>query len=140
MGAMLSPSLVSALARSAAETPGVRLVLLFGSAARGQARTDSDADIGVLGGKFWDQMQLGGELSVGLRREPHVVDLAEVSDWLRFEAARDGILIYESEPGLWSGFKATAMLRFFDLVPIISICADGVRRRLIAEMDGRARG
>ncbi len=140
MGAVLNSTLASSLARMAAKAPGVRLVLLFGSAARGQARPGSDADIGVLGGEFWAQMQLGGELSMGLRREPHVVDLAEASDWLRFEAARDGILIYESEPRLWSEFKATAMLRYFDLAPIISICAEGVRRRLIAEAGGHARG
>jgi predicted nucleotidyltransferase len=140
MGAALDPSLASDLARIAAKTPGVRLVLLFGSAATGHARTDSDADIGVIGGEFWGQMQMGGALSIGLRREPHVVDLAEASDWLRFEAARDGVLIHEGEPGLWSRFKAEAMLRYFDLAPIIAICAEGVRRRLIAETRGDVRG
>jgi predicted nucleotidyltransferase len=140
VSAALHPDLLSDLARTAARAPGVRLVILFGSTSRGQARPDSDVDIGVLGGEFWDQLRLGSELSIALRREPHVVDLARASDWLRFEAARDGILIYEREPRSWSGLKAEAMLRYFDLAPIIAICAEGTRRRLLADARALNRG
>ena len=68
------------------------------------------------------------------------MDLARASDWLRFEAARDGIPIYEREPRAWSDFKAEAMLAYFDLAPIISICVEGTRRRLLADARARNRG
>ena len=46
---------VTALARACAGHAGVRLVALFGSVVREAARADSDVDVAVLGGEFWDQ-------------------------------------------------------------------------------------
>jgi predicted nucleotidyltransferase len=124
---------VPALARICTGHPGVRLVVLFGSVARGWARADSDVDLAVLGGEFWDQLGLGNALATLLGREPHVVDLSAVSDWLRFQIARDGILVYEGSPGEWAEFKARAMVLYWDLAPTIALCAAGVKRRLLQE-------
>lgn len=44
---------------AASSHPEVDAIVLFGSSARGQARPDSDADIGILGGGFW-QILLAG--------------------------------------------------------------------------------
>lgn len=112
---------------------GLRLVVLFGSVARGGARADSDADIGVLGGGFWDQLALGSALAGELGREPHVVDLHRASDVLSYEVARAGIPLFESEPFTWARFQATAASRFFDFQPARERCLASLRKRLLRE-------
>lgn len=127
---------LSALARACAGYQDVCLVALFGSVATATARADSDVDVGVLGGGFWDQLGVGGEAGKVLGREPHVVDIETASDWLRFQVARDGVLVYERGAGVWIEFKASAMVRYWDLSPTIARCAAGVRERLVREAHG----
>ena len=128
------------VARLLAAWPQVRLVGLFGSVARGTARSDSDVDIGVLGGGFWDQLGAGAELGRLFGREPHVVDLGTASDWLRFQVAREGRALFQREPDAWARFQAESAIRYFDVAPIIARCAQGVRERLRCEAEARARG
>ena len=110
--------------------------MLFGSVARGQEVPWSDVDIGVVGLDFWPALKLGAAVASELRREPHVVDLERASDWLRFRVANEGVLLWESDPGVWACFRASAALRYFDLQPILLRCADGARRRLLGAVDG----
>jgi predicted nucleotidyltransferase len=110
-----------------------RLFVLFGSVARGEARSDSDVDLAVLGPEYWDVLRVGATLAAELGREPHVVDLATAPDLLRYEVAAHGILLFEHEPFAWARFRAESAVRYFDLAPVIATCAAGVRRRLAAE-------
>ncbi len=120
--------------------PHVQLVVLFGSVARGTARSDSDVDLGVLGGGFWDQLGAGADLGHLFGREPHVVDLGTASDLLRFQAVREGRALFQREPGNWARFQAESAIRYYDVAPIIARCAEGVRQRLRREAEVRARG
>lgn len=132
--AMAQPGLdLPALRRIAARYGDAKLVVVFGSLARGEARQDSDADVAVLGVEFWPAHRLGAELGAALEREAHVVELETASDQLRFEIARDGVLVHEAEHGTWARFQAEAALRWFDLAPIVARCAAGVRARLLRE-------
>lgn len=123
-------------ARVAPACPGVVLVVLFGSVARGGARDSSDVDIGVLGANFWDALKIGAELGAAFGREPHVVDLATASDLLRFQVAREGLPLFQGAPDAWPRFQAESALRYFDVAPIIALCAEGARRRLAREAAG----
>lgn len=124
---------VPALARVCLGKVDIRLLVIFGSVASGKARPDSDVDVGILGGAFYEQQAVGAEIGGQLGREAHLVDLAAGSEWLRFQVARDGVLIYQAEPDGWALFKARAMLDYWDLAPTISLCAAGARARLERE-------
>ena len=127
---------LDALLRAASPFGEARLVVVFGSVARTQARVDSDADVGILGVSFWRGLLLGEALGSVLGREAHVVELERASDWLRYEVARDGVLVHETPPGEWARFRAEAALRYFDLRPIIELCAAGATRALRHPADG----
>lgn len=116
--------------------PEIRLAVLFGSVARGEDAAGSDWDLGVLleGGsvdRLWD-VEIA---AVGaLRRTVDLVDLHRAPPLLRFEIARDGVVLVEREPGEWTRFKARAMLDWWDWAPtaraIHRIAAERQRREL----------
>lgn len=105
--------------RVLAETPAVRLAVLFGSAARRTDRQDSDLDIGV----SWRHgaEPTGPALSVALERAAgrriDVVWLDEAPPLLRFEIARDGLVVVERVPHAWADFRARAMIDWWDWAP-----------------------
>lgn len=105
------------LAHALEEDRDVTLAVLFGSAARGDAHAGSDLDVGVLG----VQPERIGRLQVALSRATgRVVDataLENAPPLLRFEVARDGRVLVERTPHLWSDFKARAMVDWWDWAP-----------------------
>lgn len=78
-----------------AEIHGIQKVILFGSRARGTNRERSDVDIAVSGGNIRDfRFDLEEEAQTLLMFD--VVDLDHrISDELREEIERDGVVIYE---------------------------------------------
>lgn len=109
------------------------LVALFGSHARGQARPDSDLDLGVgrQDGRRLTARELGAlrlELSRWSGREADVVDLLAADALLRFEVARDGRALWEAEPGAWSAFVARTLIDHDDLAPFLSSFVAAVGR------------
>lgn len=134
---MVAPLDLEALRRVACDFADARLVVLFGSVARGRPAPWSDADVGVSGLPFWRSLELGARVGASLGREAHVVDLDAASDWLRYLVAREGVLLAAAPPDAWPRFRAEAALRWFDLAPIVARCAEGARRSLL---EGAARG
>lgn len=127
----LLPPFIDRLRAIAAGAPGARLVVLFGSVARAEPGPDSDADTGICGLGFWEALRLGDALGAALGREPHVVDLDTASDLLRVAVAREGFVLHEGEPHAWTCFRAEAIVRWLDLAPIVRLCAEGARQRLL---------
>jgi predicted nucleotidyltransferase len=128
---------LSALSAEAARlgraAPGLRLVVLFGSVARGQSLPWSDVDIGVLGAGFWDGLRVGADIARLLGREPHVVELDAAPVLLRYEIARDGVPLFEGAKDVWSLFRADAIVQYLDFKPMLDLCVAGARRRLLSE-------
>ncbi len=100
-------------------TPGVRLAVLFGSAARGDHDANSDLDVGV---SFESGADAGQRLEVELsrvsRRRIDLVRLDEAPPLLRFEIAREGRVLLERMPHAWTDFKARAMVDWWDWAPL----------------------
>ena len=124
------PALRTEASRLGREVAGVRLIVLFGSVARGQALPMSDVDIGILGAEFWHGLRMGSDLARLCQREPHVVALETAPELLRYEIARDGILLFECERDDWAKFRADAIVRYLDFKPTLDLCVAGARRML----------
>lgn len=110
--------LEGALRRVLESLPEVRLAVLFGSAARGEAKPGSDLDVGVLFEKDAEVTPaLEAALSRACQRPIDLVRLNDAPPLLRFEIARDGFPLVERAPHAWADFKARAMIDWWDWAP-----------------------
>lgn len=100
---------------------GWRLVVLFGSAARGEAARD--LDLAVLPKTMPSLLAQGAWLAeLEERLAPWAVDLLvlgdETSPVARFEVFRQGRCLFEAEPGLFSREQDRAFFLYADSEPI----------------------
>lgn len=116
---MAAMSPVDRVRRVLAETPGVKLAVLFGSTARRRAGRGSDLDVGV--SFAHGEGPVPPSLAVALERAAGCpVDLVSLDDappLLRLEIARDGIVLVERVNHAWSDFRVKAMLDWWDWAP-----------------------
>jgi len=93
---------------------GLRLVVLFGSVARGEAGAE-DLDIGVLGAGPLDAIAITNQLTglLGVQGVD-VTDLGRADPVLLAHAARDGVPLYEGSEGEFARFASLAVRRFAD--------------------------
>jgi predicted nucleotidyltransferase len=93
---------------------GYRLIVLFGSVARGEPRPE-DLDIGVLGREPLDAVALTNRLvrELGVQ-EVDVCDLQRADPLLTALVARDGIPLHEESPGEFARFASLAVRRYAD--------------------------
>jgi predicted nucleotidyltransferase len=124
--------LLDRLRERAASLPELKLAVLFGSTARGQARKGSDVDLGLLVAPDTRETRLKVliELERAAGREVDPVFLNEAPPLLRFEISRDGVVLLEREEGLWIGFRARAMADWWDWAPYAKRIEEAAIRRL----------
>ena len=130
--------LLERLRQSASSLPEVRLAVLFGSTAKGQARKGSDVDLGILLSPDTQEARDRARIELGraTEKEIDVVFLDAAPPLLRFEISRDGVLLLEREEGLWTGFKARAMVDWWDWAPT----ARKIHRTIIQNLRERVNG
>lgn len=108
------------LAGIGARHPNLRLLLLFGSRARGDAQEGSDWDLGYLAREGFDPDALLLDLVNALGTDRiDLVDLARAGAQVRFRAAGDGRVLYEAEPGLFGKFWIEAVDFWCDVEPLL---------------------
>jgi predicted nucleotidyltransferase len=118
----------------ASRTPGLELLVLFGSRARGEAHGRSDWDFGYLGDSTLDVAALLAALveTVGSDRVD-LVDLIRASGLLRYRAARDGVALFEGRPRVMEAFCLDAADFWCDAEPILRRGYDDVLADLTRE-------
>lgn len=115
----LDREIVNRIASAVATMPGLEVLFLFGSRARGDAHTRSDWDFAYLGAGI-DAGQLHATLSLALGTDRvNVADLARSSGLLRARVARDGIVIVERTPNGADAFRFEALSFWCDVGPIL---------------------
>lgn len=107
------------LREALAGQPEVELAVLFGSTARGSDGAHSDLDLGLrLDPATPAARREAADAAVrAAGREVDVTDLDSAPPLLRFQIARDGVLLVEREPHAWTRFKARAMVDWWDWAP-----------------------
>ena len=91
-------SLTEDLAHALQGSSGVRLAVMFGSVARGTARSDSDVDVGVMCDVDDGLPALRVTLERAVGRSVDLVSLRTAPPLRRFEIARVGQLLLERDP------------------------------------------
>lgn len=125
---MLFPSEVRDLA---GRTAGLRLLLLHGSRARGEAHAGSDWDFGFIADGACDVPRLHAALASALGTDDvDLVDLERASGLLRQRVARDGTLVFERESGPRERFVIDAVTFWIDAGQTIREAQEAVLERL----------
>lgn len=106
--------------------PGVVAVYLFGSTARGTARSGSDVDVAVLfertpphrlsGPRF----DLAGDLERALGRAVDLIVLNDAPVDLRARVLREGRLLLDRAPAARIAFEVRTRNEAFDLEPVLA--------------------
>lgn len=124
--------LVERLRQRIASLPEVKLAILFGSNARGTAGPRSDVDLGLVLEPNTQSTRLNIEAELGRAagRSLDVIYLDKAPPLLRFEISKDGMVLAEREEGLWSRFKARAMVDWWEWAPYSRLFAKSAVRRL----------
>ena len=105
--------------------PELCAAYLFGSVARGEARQDSDVDIGLLYQTPPDAtlegqpFLLAAELESLLGRPVDLVVMNTAPADLVHRVLRDGILLFQLNPSARIAFEVRARNEYFDLLPIL---------------------
>ncbi len=114
----------------------VTLALVFGSVARGDARADSDLDVGIVpapdavSGLNSPVLTAMVDLPPLVGRKVDVADLRRVSPVFGFAVAQDAVLVYEAEPGAWASWFARIIAQYYDTAPLRRIAREAALERL----------
>lgn len=125
---------VIAAVRTVLQGHAVRLAVLFGSAARGTMRDDSDVDVGILpvdaSMSLQTELALQASLGRALGRPVDLVRLDRADVLTRWRVAREGAPILAEPPREWPRFVARAGIEHADFAPLYARAAETYRRRL----------
>jgi predicted nucleotidyltransferase len=108
------------LARLAAAQPGLCLLVLFGSRARGDGRPESDWDFGYVADEAFDPDSLLAVLVTRLDSDRvDLVDLVRAGAQLRHRVAAEGCLVYAADEHVFPRFWLRAVSFWCDVEPVL---------------------
>jgi predicted nucleotidyltransferase len=117
-----------------ANHPGMRLGVLFGSAAADRRRPESDVDVAVLVLDVAFSPIAEAALQLALARVAAAdVDLIRIETaptLLRWQIATKGRPVFEASPGEFARFQARAAAEYLEYAPALSHYGEIFRRRI----------
>jgi predicted nucleotidyltransferase len=134
------PELIAKLRGVFGAAPPLRLAVLFGSAALGRRRPDSDLDVAILtdGPLESDRTRdLIADLAGAADADVDLVSIDQAPTLLKWRIAVDGIPLKEATPGEFARFQARAASEYLDFAPALAYHGEIFRRRLVEEESPR---
>jgi predicted nucleotidyltransferase len=111
---------VRALARVARGHAGLKLLVLYGSRARGEARPGSDWDLGYLADATFDpDAFLAGAVGALEADTIDLVDLSRASGQLRYRAAAEALVVFARSDEAFGSFWLDAVTFWCDAAPVL---------------------
>ena len=105
----------------------LELIILFGSAAKGLQRPQSDLDLAVLSEQPMGIVAVTTDMIRVLHiNRVDVVDLRRAPPLLAMEVARDGYLLYERHAGQYAGFSIACFRRYVDTAKLRRVRKDAI--------------
>ncbi|MBC8207537.1 MAG: nucleotidyltransferase domain-containing protein [Kiritimatiellaeota bacterium] len=126
---------IAARAKAAlCDEPGLKLAILYGSAATGKMRADSDVDIALL----FDQplnaekkMELMSRLESELQRDVDLVDLFNLSGTILKQVLSKGRVLIQTKPRALAKLTQRMIYNQADMMPYVSRTLIERQRRFI---------
>ncbi len=115
-----------------AEQYSLRLIVLFGSQAKGQTHPGSDVDVAIwmeLSLSAEDRLALWGALTRLFEAEVDLTTLNRSEPLLLYQVASTGRLLYESEEWAWENLKSYAYRCYWDSTKFFEDMSRYVSRR-----------
>lgn len=129
--ARLPPALRDELRALARTTPGLKLLVLFGSRGRGDERAGSDWDFAFRGEPSLAVELLRANLARELETDAvDLVDLDRANGLLRYRAAHDGMLLFEARPNTFEQFWLDAVGFWCDARHVLEPSYDAILERI----------
>jgi uncharacterized protein len=140
------PGLDEEILRAAEDLPGISVLVLFGSRARGTHRPDSDLDVAVLPATQDSQARryLQADLAVALADlapagRVDVILLDEATEVLRQRVMETGRVLLNRDPEAWKELRVRTMREYGDAEYYRRMYIEAQRRRLArGEPSGRS--
>ena len=133
---MNKPNFKDTLKNYFADKTEVSCAYLFGSAACGKENAYSDVDIAILYddtvsfSEYTDrQIALIVELSQLLDRNVDIVILNRAAPYLKFQAIKEGVRIYENPARQGRAFEARSIVEYFDFLPVKNLLESSLIKR-----------
>jgi predicted nucleotidyltransferase len=141
-GPAVDTSLRERLAAAIASGPPLTLAVLFGSAAQGRLRADSDVDVAIVptddGLDVATEALLRRRLTTAARRDVDLVRINEASTLLKWRIATTGVPVFETRPGTFARFQAGAASEYVDYAPALAHFGELFRRRVAGAPSSRS--
>lgn len=113
-----------------AEEPGLKVALVYGSAATGKMRRDSDVDVAVLFGRPLDmdaRLALWGRLTDALHREVDLVDLYGLGGEILHQILTKGRVVIKNDEAAYFRLLQRMVYNEEDFMPQVR---QALRRRV----------
>ena len=117
--------LKSKILNSLKQYPMIKLCLLFGSAAKGPLRFDSDIDIAVAADRTLssqEKLSLIEDLAIQLKRGVDLIDMQQVSGYILQQALSTGKIICNKDKNLYAflikkmWYNQADMMPYYDMI------------------------